>query len=111
MTFPESGRVLARHKALKAARVSTVKIHHTVRVVFRKHLVAAVRHPHHYYTASGITVVLAAMRHLIAAEVMTVWVYAFVETVVSGDMVEKLAKFELEEEKLPTLLHRKHKES
>lgn len=60
------------------------------RKIYRKHFLAAVKHPHHYYTAAILTVVLMVLGKAAEAEITIAWLYAFVETAVTGEPPENL---------------------
>lgn len=57
----------------------------TIKRMWCKHLRAAIRHPHHYYTAMGCTAILALVHWELAAGI-AFWVYAFVETITQGEV-------------------------
>lgn len=50
----------------------------------RRHIKAVVTQPHHYYTAAGISLTLWAIGHSSTEAHALAWLYAFMETLISG---------------------------
>jgi hypothetical protein len=53
-------------------------------VIVYRHILAAVKRPHHYVTAGLISGVLMIVGHASATEHGLAWLYAVAETVVTG---------------------------
>lgn len=70
--------------SLTRSLVHARKAEATFKVIVYRHLLAAVKRPHHYVTAAVISAVLMLVGHATATEHGLAWLYALAETVVTG---------------------------